>query len=269
MSAGSPSSDAEYRQDTLQGMEVREDLLAKWNRKCAYCAATGVPLNIDHIHPRSRGGSDRISNLTLACVPCNERKSNKSVEDFLKKKPALLSKILQQAKVPLRDAAAMNATRYALVRALEARHQDVRPSSGGRTRWNRQRTATPKSHTLDALCVGVFESVARHPATIHVVTATGRGAYRRTTPDRYGFPRLSLPRTKQHFGYATGDLVRANVPTGKRRGTHTGRVAVRATGNFNIKTFHGLVQGIHHRHIRLLQRADGYAYTTRTEASWG
>ncbi|MDP4508322.1 HNH endonuclease [Nonomuraea turcica] len=37
----------------------------------------GAPLNIDHIHPRSRGGTDRISNLTLACVPCNEAKSNR------------------------------------------------------------------------------------------------------------------------------------------------------------------------------------------------
>ncbi|WP_406416553.1 RNA-guided endonuclease IscB [Streptomyces sp. NBC_01614] len=266
MSADKSWSDAEYRRGTLQGMEAREYLLTKWNRACAYCGAQGVPLNIDHIHPRSRGGSDRISNLTLACVPCNERKSNRSVEDFLKKKPALLEKILGEAKAPLRDAAAMNATRSALVRGLEARHQDVRTSSGGRTRWNRQRTTTPKSHTLDALCVGVLGSAARHPATIHAVTATGRGTYRRTSPDRYGFPRLNLPRTKQHFGYATGDLVCASVPTGKRQGTHTGRVAVRSTGNFNIKTGQGLVQGIHHRHVRLLQRADGYAYTTRPEA---
>jgi hypothetical protein len=118
---------------------------------------------------------------------------------------------------------------------------------------------------LDALCVGVLESVAHHPAKVLVVTATGRGTYRRTAPDRYGFPRLTMPRTKQHFGYATGDLVRASVPTGKKQGIHTGRVAVRATGNFNIKTCHGLVQGVHHRHIRLLQRADGYAYTSRME----
>ncbi|MFE7438879.1 hypothetical protein ACFU7X_00170 [Streptomyces chartreusis] len=109
--------------------------------------------------------------------------------------------------------------------------------------------------------------MARHPKAIQVVTATGRGTYRRTAPDRYGFPRLALPRTKQYFGYATGDLVRANVPNGKRQGNHTGRVAVRATGNFNIKTRRGLVQGISQRHVRLLQRADGYAYTTRAEVA--
>ncbi|NUK69388.1 HNH endonuclease, partial [Streptomyces lunaelactis] len=47
--------------------------------------------------------------------------------------------------------------------------------------------------------------------------------------------------------------------------THTGRIAVRATGRFNIKTAHGLIQGIGHKHFGLIQRADGYAYTTRPE----
>ena len=74
-----------------------------------------------------------------------------------------------------------------------------------------------------------------------------------------------MPRQKQFFGFATGDLVRAVVPTGKKQGTHTGRAAVRATGSFNITTAQGTVQGINRKHVRLLQRADGYAYTTRSE----
>lgn len=99
MSAGTSASDAEYRGGTLQGMEVREYLLMKWNRACAYCGATSTPLNIDHIHPRSRGGSDRVSNLTLACLPCNKRKSNMPVEDFLKKKPAVLSRFFNRRRL--------------------------------------------------------------------------------------------------------------------------------------------------------------------------
>lgn len=136
-----------------------------------------------------------------------------------------------------------------------------------RTKWNRQRTGTPKTHTLDALCVGHFDTVTRTPSRILAVAATGRGTYTRTRTrtDKYGFPRLRLPRQKQFFGYQTGDLARAVVPTGKKTGTHTGRIAVRATGRFNIKTAHGVIQGIAHKHFRLLQRADGYAYTTRSE----
>ncbi|MBG0821671.1 HNH endonuclease [Planomonospora sp. ID91781] len=267
LAAGRPLTGVEYRQGTLAGYEVREYLLAKWDRRCAYCGAANVPLNIDHIQPRSRGGSDRIANLTLACVPCNQAKDARPVEEFLKGKPKVLARILAQAMAPLRDAAAMNATRQALGRALSATGLPVRAASGGRTKWNRARTGAPKSHTLDALHVGELETVTAWPATVLVAAATGRGGYARTAPDRYGFPRLRLPRVKQVHGFATGDLVRAVVPAGKKAGTHTGRVAVRTTGNFNIRTAHGLVQGIGHRHVRLLQRADGYGYTRTKETT--
>ncbi|MDI5908100.1 HNH endonuclease [Streptomyces canus] len=29
-------------------------------------------MNVDHVRPRSRGGSSRISHLVLACAPCNQ-----------------------------------------------------------------------------------------------------------------------------------------------------------------------------------------------------
>jgi hypothetical protein len=61
---------------------------------------------------------------------------------------------------------------------------------------------------------------------------------------------------------ATGDRVRATVPTGKQAGLHAGRVAVRASGRFNIHTPAGLVQGIGYRYCTLLHRADGSGYTT-------
>ncbi|MER5622180.1 RNA-guided endonuclease IscB [Streptosporangium sp. NPDC002544] len=265
LSAGRPLQGVEYQRGTLAGYEVREYLLAKWGRACAYCGATGVPLNLDHIHPRSRGGSDRISNLTLACIGCNQAKNATPVEEFLRAKPALLAKILKQAKASLRDAAAVNATRWALWRALEATGLPVSTASGGRTKWNRSRTGAAKSHTLDALHVGHLETVATWPSAVLVVKATGRGTYARTRTDRYGFPRLRLPRTKRVKGFATGDLVRAVVASGKKAGVHLGRVAVRSTGSFNITTRHGLVQSIGHRHVRLLQRADGYGYTTHPE----
>ncbi len=56
-----------YKQGTLMGYEVREFLLERWRRQCAYCGIQNVPLEVEHIQPRSKGGSDRISNLTLAC----------------------------------------------------------------------------------------------------------------------------------------------------------------------------------------------------------
>ena len=58
----------EYQQGTLAGYELREYLLDKWCRRCAYCGRTDAPLQVEHIAPRSRGGTDRVSNLTLACA---------------------------------------------------------------------------------------------------------------------------------------------------------------------------------------------------------
>ncbi|WP_273634034.1 RNA-guided endonuclease IscB [Streptomyces muensis] len=259
---------SEYQQGTLVGYEVRQYLLEKWGRACAYCGTSDVPLQVEHIQPRARGGSDRISNLTLACAPCNAEKGARSVEEFLSQRPAALKRIFAQTKVPLKDAAVMNATRWQIVDQLRSMGLSVRAWSGGRTQYNRVGHGLAKTHTLDALAVGEVKDgtrIIRHPRTVLIATATGRGTYARTRSDRYGFPRLILPRTKQCSGYATGDLVRAVIPSGKYAGTWTGRVAVRTTGRFNVRSERGVAQGIHHRYIQLVQRADGYGYITREE----
>ena len=257
-------SGVEYQQGTLAGYEVKEYLLEKWGRRCAYCDAAGVPLNVDHIRPRSRGGSNRVSNLTLSCVPCNRDKDNQPVEQFVTD-PTRLKRILAAVKRPLHDAAVVNTTRWASWRELSATGLPVTTGSGGRTKWNRTRFGLTKSHTLDALAVGEVTAVHAVPATVLVATSAGRGSYARTRSDRHGFPRLYLTRQKRHHGFATGDIATAAVPTGTKRGTHTGRVAVRKTGSFNITTPTGTVQGIHHRHCRLLQRGDGWNYHQQKE----
>ncbi|HEY9074392.1 MAG TPA: RNA-guided endonuclease IscB, partial [Desulfobaccales bacterium] len=57
----------EYQQGELMGYEIREYLLEKWGRKCAYCDKTGVPLEVEHILPRSRGGSDGQPEALVLC----------------------------------------------------------------------------------------------------------------------------------------------------------------------------------------------------------
>ncbi|WP_301370077.1 RNA-guided endonuclease IscB [Streptomyces xanthophaeus] len=249
---------------TYGAFEVRQFLRAKWKRSCAYCDATGVPLHIDHVRPRSRGGSDRVSNLVLACVPCNQAKGTTPVQEFLADQPARLERVITQLRKPLRDVAATNATRLQLVEALAAQGVPVHAWSGGRTHWNRFAMGLPKSHTLDALATGVIDhergdALVRVPAQILVVSSTGRGSYARTTPDRFGFPRLQRPRGKVHHGYATGDLVAAVVPKGKWVGKWVGRIAVRSSGQHRITTLTSRFD-VSHRNLQLLQRADGYSY---------
>ncbi|WP_407838605.1 RNA-guided endonuclease IscB [Streptomyces sp. DSM 116496] len=249
---------------TLAGFEIREFLLAKWNRSCAYCDASAVPLNMEHVRPRSLGGSDRISNLVLACVPCNQAKGTQRVEEFLADRPARLKAVVAQLGRPLRDVAAMNATQHLLVETLATLGVPVHTWSGGRTYWNRAVMGLPKSHTVDALSVGFLahergDELVRAPAQILVVTSTGRGAYARTTPDRFGFPRLRRPRAKILNGYATGDLVRAVVPRGAWVGTWLGRIAVRTSGQHRLTTLTCRFD-VSYRNLTLLQRADGYSY---------
>ncbi|MCX7255954.1 MAG: RNA-guided endonuclease IscB [Polaromonas sp.] len=259
----------QYQQGTLTGYEVREYLLEKWGRTCAYCGAKNVPLQIEHIQPRSKGGSNRISNLALACQCCNQQKGATSIEDFLRKQPERLKRIQAQAKRPLKDAAAVNATRWALVNALKATGLAVETASGGRTKFNRSQFNIPKTHALDAACVGYVNAMTGWRKPTLCIKAMGRGSYQRTRLDKFGCVRGYLTRSKSIQGFQTGDMVKAEVTQGKRAGSYTGRVAIRASGNFNIQTCHGLVQGVSHSYCTVVQRGDGYGYqlVAKTDAT--
>ncbi|MFF0202511.1 RNA-guided endonuclease IscB [Streptomyces sp. NPDC005017] len=269
LSAGRRLRGAEHEQGPLVGSSTRAYLRARWQDACAYCDATGVPLNIEHLTPRSRGGSSRIANLVLACIACNEAKGTNLVEVFLAQRSDRLARILQQVGASLRDAAAMNTTGEQLVAALSSLGRCVHVSNGESTMSNRAITGLAKTHTLDALCVGQLDheagdAIVRFPGQVTVVRSTGRGSYARTTPDRYGFPRLRRTRVKQHFGYVTGDLVRAVIRSGRWAGTWTGRVSVRARGQHRLTT-PAVRFNVSHRNLELLQRGDGYAYDVRRE----
>jgi hypothetical protein len=123
-----------------------------------------------------------------------------------------------------------------------------------------------KAHALDAACVGEVHVVANWRVPTLVIKATGRGSYQRTRLNAFEFSRGYLARSKSAFKFQTGDLVRAVVAKGKKAGTYIGRVAIRASGSFNIQAATGLMKDIRHRFCALLQRADGYEYS-RTKDS--
>jgi len=250
----------EYQQGELAGYEVREYLLNKWERKCAYCEAENILLQVEHIQPKSQRGTNRIANLALACEKCNTKKGTQDIKDFLKKKPELLKRILAQANRPLKDAAAVNSTRWALFNALKKTGLPVTTGSGGMTKFNRTRLGLPKTHWLDAACVGetpTLEVLVKQPL---LIKATGHGSRQKCRTDRYGFPRRYVPESPFVKGFQTGDIVKAVVTTGKKIGSYVGRVAVRSTGRFNISTTLGLIQGISHKYCKIIHKKDGYSY---------
>ena len=72
---------------------TRRNIAIRDHSSCQYC---GVVLEtseytIDHVLPRVRGGRSVWTNLALACVQCNKRKSNRTPQEaglMLRQKPA-------------------------------------------------------------------------------------------------------------------------------------------------------------------------------------
>lgn len=269
-------SGIEYQQGDLSGYEVREYLLEKWDRQCAYCGKENVPLQIDHVVPRSKGGTDRISNLTLSCQECNLAKNASLPAEWLnallsstspldKKRAANIPAVLKKLKEPLRDAAMLNATRWALYGRLKQTGLPVECGTGARTKKQRLEHQLPKTHYYDACCVGASTPQALVAAQkyVSVWSAIGRGSRKLCQTDKHGFPRSHRSGKKDHFGFQTNDFVVALIPSGKYAGQHIGRVAARASGNFDIKDGAGklLCQGVSHKHMVVLQCGSGWHYS--------
>ena len=199
---------AAYQQGTREGMEIQEYLLHKWQRRCAYCQQPSERLEVEHLIPRSRGGSDRISNLVLACHACNQAKGDQTAEEFG------YGHLMAQAKSPLKDAAAVNATRWALYERLQGFGLPLETGTGGLTKWNRLQRGIPKTHWLDAACVG-SSTPARlrwQEVTPLLITAMGRHSRQMCRTNDRGFPDKAPKATSVVGGFRTGDMRTSRGP---------------------------------------------------------
>lgn len=66
--------------------EMRKAIYARDSGTCQFCGAygEGVELTIDHLVPVAKGGLDDITNYVTACRDCNEKKADKSLDEFAK-----------------------------------------------------------------------------------------------------------------------------------------------------------------------------------------
>ncbi len=55
----------------------RKNILRRDGHRCQYCGRGDVPLTVDHVQPKSRGGEDTWENLVAACVKCNNKKGDR------------------------------------------------------------------------------------------------------------------------------------------------------------------------------------------------
>jgi hypothetical protein len=219
-----------YQQGELFGYELREYLLEKWQRTCVYCGNKDVPFQIEHILPKSRGGSDRASNLTLACEPCNVRKGRQTAEEFG------YPEIQARARVPLKDAAQVSSLKTAVVQHLQAifGEEQVRTTFGYETKYKRiQVLDLPKSHANDAVAIACeMGEVVKPLESVYQICYLARGQYQRFNgpcsqhkcwaPRKVrGFKLYELVRTKGVVGYIAGrrekgSFVIKEVTSGKK-----------------------------------------------------
>jgi 5-methylcytosine-specific restriction endonuclease McrA len=231
----------EYHQGELQGYLLREYVLAKWQRKCAYCEAREVPLELEHIVPKSRGGSNRASNLTLACHACNRRKGQQTAAEFG------FADVQAKARVPLKDAAHVSSLKSRVVQDLQAvfGESQVSIAYGYETKYKRvQVLDLPKSHTNDAVAIACeISEVVKPLEMVHQIRCLARGHYRRFNglhsehkcwaPRKVrGFKLYELVKAKGDVGYIAGRrekgaFVIKDVASGKKLVEVTPRKLVR------------------------------------------
>ena len=249
---------AKYQQGPLYQQKLRSFIFSRSNGKCVYCGAPAQ--EIDHVVPRSSGGTDSTYNLVASCKACNQKKSNKTLKEFGKLVGKNFSKITPK-KLP-KDAAIVQSSRNYMIREITKLVSDTTTYDSWLTKYNRDELSLPKEHYYDALSVGeVPNKFDFSTDKILQISAKGRGSRQMCKVNKYGFPRTSAKASKSVKGFQSGDVVKAIVTTGSKEEVYLGRVAVRSRGCFSIKTNSGLVKDIGYKYCHLIQRVDGYSYS--------
>ena len=189
------------------------------------------------------------------------------MKEFLSTKPKLLKKIQSQAKAPLKDVAAINSTRLALLERLKATGLPVEVSSGGVTKFNRNQQRIPRSHWLNAVCIGVStpENLKWEQVKPLAIKAMGHGRRQMVNVDAFGFPR-GKPKGIPIHPFRTGDVVRAKIPKGKYAGEYEERISSIKTSETRVGIPNKKGQGTIYLQTKYITKkiyiSDGYDYNS-------
>ena len=230
----------EYQHGELRGYEIKEYLLEKWKRKCAYCGKSNIPLEIEHVIPKSRGGSDRVSNLTISCHKCNQKKGNKTAKEFG------YPEIQKKAKKTLKATAFMNVIRWKLVNLLSCKW-----TYGYITKHNRIKLGLEKSHVNDAFVIacGLGQIRSGHIIVSKQVRRQNRSLYK---ANFLKGGRLKRNTVKEVNGFRRFDKVLYNKTKCFIHG-------LRSSGYFDIRTVNGekIEASVNCKKLMLIEHAKG------------
>jgi len=225
----------EYQKGTLYGYEVKEYLLEKFKHKCVYCGKTNIPLKIEDVVPKSRGGTNRISNKVPSCEKCNLKKNNMTAKEFG------YPEIQKQCKEPLKASAFMNIMRYELVKRLKLKYKKTKvfTTFGYKTKKWRIDHGLKKSHINDAFAIAKGTSQRRcKPFTVK----QNRRNNRAIQMNKKGFkPSIR----KKRYKFQPNDIVRFEGKEYISKGMHNKgtRIILEGIGSKSIKNVELITYG--------------------------
>jgi len=272
----------EYQHGTLFGYEVKQYLLTVNKHKCAYCGGLSGNniLEIEHILPQSKGGTDKVSNLTISCRVCNADKGGMTLGQWervlCEKRSEISEKRLKNIPAIKKQSKLKKGFQYsALTQSyknylLDELRKDfvVEVTFGATTKYQRNQLGLPKSQINDALVIASEGKPFKMPK-YYILERQVKKRYPRDyiSPPKKGEPIVKYKRRKEMFGFRLWDLVRCNhTKLGEVAGYIQGR---RSSGSFAIASLDGflLIGGISYKKLTLLQPATSNYIRERKTAS--
>jgi len=260
----------EYQHGTLFGYEVKQYLLTVHKHKCAYCGGLSGDniLEIEHIFPESKGGTDRVSNLTISCRVCNEVKGSMTLDQWARVLRANSCEINDRRLESIPDISKQSRLKKgfqysALTQSYKnyllselRKNFEVEVTFGAETKYYRNQLSLPKSQINDGLVIASEGNSFDLPKWyILEKQIKKRYPYDYISPPRKGQPIVKYKRQQEMFGFSLWDKVKCNhSKLCQVVGYIKGR---RSSGSFAIASLDGdlLVGGISYKKIALLQSA--------------
>ena len=224
---------AGYQRGPLFEANLRGYVLRRDKAWCRYCGAKDVPLQMDHVVAKSRGGADGPWNRMPACAECNTEKGSQDLAAWVRSSARVSphhgpravgrARRLAAGKVSLKHMAATNVVAPAIARACEAEGWEVVRTSGADTAAWRRTQGVGKSHANDALCTAAKANTVCHRSmrALHI-RMTGRGRRLVRAVNKSGFPRLrKVPTTydgRRAWAQVPCEWHRETPPCGLRAG---------------------------------------------------
>lgn len=242
----------EYQQGTLFGYEVKQYLLTVYKHRCAYCGGLSGDniLEIDHLTPKSKGGTDKISNLTIACKTCNDAKGSLTLEQWRRSlqdgrsqmdnrrvKGIERQKKRRELKRGFQYSALTQSYKNYLLAELRGRFP-VSTTYGAKTKFDRLRLGIDKSHVNDALVIASDGEPLQVP-DFHILEKQikKRRPAEFISPPVKGRPVVKRKWEHEIFGFRLWDRVSFTDAAGEVvQGYVTAR---RLSGSFRVGTLDG------------------------------